>query len=177
MASPFRDTFFAYILRSIFGSRVFPHPDEKALPAIWQEKLSQASPRDSAHSTLNDAPDAGSVLSGATAAAKRKDPENGKDTFLVEWDGPADPDVSCCDGRICTTAHIAYASLYLTEPTKLVEWEENMGHVPDMPSDIHHLRWICYLHCRNPVYLLGVPGEHRCRNGWPHRLCGWLRTW
>jgi hypothetical protein len=102
MASAFRDTLFAYILRSTFGSRVFPHPDEKALPAIWQEKLSQASPRDSAHSTLNDAPDAdaASVLSGATATGKRKDPENGKDTFLVEWDGPADPDVSYCDARI-----------------------------------------------------------------------------
>ena len=104
MASAFRDTFFAYILRSTFGSRVFPHPDEKALPAIWQEKLSRASPRDSARSTLNDAPDADatSVLSGATASAKRKDPEKGSDTLLVEWDGPTDPDVSCCDARICT---------------------------------------------------------------------------
>ena len=96
MAAAFHDTFFAYILRSTFGSRVFPHPDEKELPTIWQEKLSQVSPRDSTQSTLNDAPDAdaASVLSGATAIPKKGDPEKGKDTFLVEWDGPTDPDVS-----------------------------------------------------------------------------------
>jgi len=94
MAAAFHDTFFAYILRLAFGSRVFPHPDEKTLPAIWQEKLSQVSPRDSAQSTLNEAPvaDATSVLSETTATTRRGDPENGKDTFLVEWDGPTDPD-------------------------------------------------------------------------------------
>ena len=96
MAAIFHDTLFAYILRSAFGSRVFPHPDEKALPAIWQEKLSQVSPRHSTQSTLNDVPvpDTASVQSEKTAVRKG-DPENGKDTFLVEWDGPTDPDVSC----------------------------------------------------------------------------------
>lgn len=96
MATIFHDTLFAYILRSAFGARVFPHPDEKALPAIWQEKLSQVSPRHSTQSTLNDVPvtDTASVHSEATAIQKG-DPEKGKDTFLVEWDGPTDPDVSC----------------------------------------------------------------------------------
>jgi hypothetical protein len=96
MAAIFHDTLFAYILRSAFGSRVFPHQDEKALPAIWQEKLSQVSPRHSTQSTLNDVPvtDTASVHSEKTVVRKG-DPENGKDTFLVEWDGPTDPDVSC----------------------------------------------------------------------------------
>ncbi|KAH9990345.1 major facilitator superfamily domain-containing protein [Russula vinacea] len=68
MASAFRDTLFAYTLRSVFGSRV--------LPTIWQDKLSsQTSPRDSAQSTLHGVP--------------RHD---GKDTLLVDWYGPTDPD-------------------------------------------------------------------------------------
>ena len=106
MAAIFHDTLFAYILRSAFGSRVFPHPDEKALPAIWQEKLSQVSPRHSTQSTLNDVPvpDTASVHSDATAVRKG-DPENGKDTFLVDWDGPTDPDVSCCCVRPATPAY------------------------------------------------------------------------
>jgi len=96
MAAIFHDTLFAYILRSAFGPRVFPHPDEKSLPPIWQEKLSQVSPHQSTQSTLNDVPitDTASVSSEATAVRKG-DPEKGKDTFLVEWDGPTDPDVSC----------------------------------------------------------------------------------
>lgn len=101
MAAAFRDTLFAYALRSAFGSRVFPHPEEKALPTIWQEKLSShSSPRDSAQSTLNDAPrpDVTSVLSEGTAIAnapRKVDPEKGGDTLLVDWYGPTDPDVSC----------------------------------------------------------------------------------
>src|SRR6267154_2607989 len=101
MASPFRDTLFAYILRSAFGSRVFPHSDEKSLPTIWHEKLStQTSPRDSAHTTLNDEPkpDAASIRSAGTIqcadAPKKVDAEKGNDTLLVEWYGPTDPDVS-----------------------------------------------------------------------------------
>jgi hypothetical protein len=109
MASAFRDTLFAYILRSAFGSRVFPHADEKSLPTIWEEKLStQTSPRDSAHTTLNEEPkpDAASTHSGPTQcgdAPKKVDAEKGDDTLLVEWYGPTDPDVSChcvCDGRV-----------------------------------------------------------------------------
>jgi DHA1 family multidrug resistance protein-like MFS transporter len=101
MASAFQDTLFAYILRSAFGSRVFPHEDEKSLPTIWQEKLStQTSPRDSTVTTLNDAPrpDAASACSGPTECAdapKKADAEKGNDTLLVEWYGPTDPDVSC----------------------------------------------------------------------------------
>ena len=100
MASAFRDTLFAYILRSAFGSRVFPHPDEKSLPTIWQEKLStQTSPRDSAETTINDTPqpDAASNFSGPTQITdvpKKVDAEKGNDTLLVEWYGPTDPDVS-----------------------------------------------------------------------------------
>jgi MFS transporter, DHA1 family, multidrug resistance protein len=100
MSSAFRDTLFAYILRSAFGSRVFPHADEKSLPTIWQEKLStQTSPRDSAHTTLNDEPkpDAASMHSATTKRAeapKKVDAEKGNDTLLVEWYGPTDPDVS-----------------------------------------------------------------------------------
>ena len=106
MASAFRDTFFAYILRATFGSRVLPHPDEKAIPTIWQEKLSSqsSSPRDSAHSLVVPNPEASSVHSDKTAlvdAPRRVDQEKGKDTLLVEWDGPTDPDVSyrLCDAR------------------------------------------------------------------------------
>jgi len=179
MAAAFHDTFFAYILRLAFGSRVFPHPDEKTLPAIWQEKLSQVSPRDSAQSTLNEAPvaDATSVLSETTAITRRGDPENGKDTFLVEWDGPTDPDVSfwLCDARFCS--HTCSRFLGLLEPTELVECEEDMGHVPDVSSNIHHLRWICHLYCWDPVYLIGIPREHRRCDRWPDRLCRRLRTW
>jgi hypothetical protein len=102
IATAFHDTLFAYILRSTFGSRVFPYPDEKALPTIWQDKLSssQVSSRHSIQSKLDDgpSPDVTSILSEATAAVNtpdRADPEKGRDHFLVEWDGPSDPDVSC----------------------------------------------------------------------------------
>jgi hypothetical protein len=97
MASAFRDTLFAYTLRSAFGSRVFAHEDEKSLPTIWQEKLStQTSPRDSAQTTLNEEPkhDAASIRSGSTHVPKKVDAEKGGDTLLVEWYGPTDPDVS-----------------------------------------------------------------------------------
>ena len=93
MVAAFQDTLFAYILRSAFGSRVFPHPDEKALPITWQEKLSS-------QSTLNVAPhfDATSILSEGTAitnALGRVDLEKDNDKLLVDWYGPTDPDVSC----------------------------------------------------------------------------------
>ena len=101
MSSAFHDTLFAYILRSAFGSRVFPHADEKSLPTIWQEKLSstQTSPRDSAQTTLNEDPKPKdpSIRSGSTERVdflKKVDAEKGDDTLLVEWYGPTDPDVS-----------------------------------------------------------------------------------
>ncbi|KAI0299065.1 major facilitator superfamily domain-containing protein [Multifurca ochricompacta] len=102
MAAAFHDTFFAYILRFALGSRVFPHPDEKVLPEVWHGKLSnQASPRDSAQATLNEAAanvDVTSIVSEATAIANnnnhvpKPDPEKGQDTLLVDWYGPTDPD-------------------------------------------------------------------------------------
>ena len=99
-AAAFRDTFFAYTLRLAFGSRVFPHPDEKELPAVWQSKLpTQTSPRDSIPPTLNDgiSPDARSIVSEMTVIANtpaKADPEKGQDGLLVDWYGPTDPDVS-----------------------------------------------------------------------------------
>ena len=154
MTAIFHDTLFAYILRSAFGSRVFPHPDEKSIPPILQEKLSQVSPRHSTQSTFNDVPvaDTASVHSEATAVRKG-DPEKGKDTFLVEWDGPTDPDVSLAVRCSYTPATPAYATLCLVESTELVECEEDMGHVPDVSLDIHYLRRICYLHCWDPLHL------------------------
>ncbi|KAN0138990.1 Major facilitator superfamily domain containing protein [Lactarius tabidus] len=97
-AAAFRDTFFAYTLRLAFGSRIFPHPDEKELPVVWQSKLSTpTSPRDSVPPTLNDglSPDARSIVSETTAIANtpaKADPEKGLDSLLVDWYGPTDPD-------------------------------------------------------------------------------------
>lgn len=118
MAAAFRDTFFAYILRSAFGSRVFPHPDEKVLPTVWQEKLSShESPRDSAaQSTLDvPSPDVTSIHSDATL--RRIDPETGKDTLLVEWNGPTDPDVSY---RCATFVPHLFTPATVSESTELV---------------------------------------------------------
>jgi len=97
MAAIFRDTFFAFLLGSAFESRVSPLPDEKVSPKILQEKPSQVSLPYSTQSTLGGVPitDTASVLSDATAV-RIGDPEKGRDTFLVEWDGPTDPDVGCC---------------------------------------------------------------------------------
>ena len=156
MASAFRDTLFAYILRSAFGSRVFPHADEKSLPTIWQEKLStQTSPRDSAQTTLNDAPkpDGASNFSGATErvdAPKKIDTEKGNDTLLVEWYGPTDPDVSHCS--MIFVPRLLTSIVVTSESAELVEWEEGMGDVPDMSFDIHNLRRICHIYCWNPVH-------------------------
>ena len=179
MASAFRDTFFAYILRSAFGSRVFPHPDEKELPTIWQEKLStQTSPRDSLHTLNVPNPEASSVHSDTTATAlapRKVDPEHGKDTLLVDWDGPTDPDVSCRSVMFvrCLLTRIVISS----ESAELVQFKEGMGHVPDMSSDVHHLRWICHLHCWDSRHFFPIPREQcRCDSG-PHTLCRWLRTW
>ncbi|KAF8259744.1 MFS transporter [Lactarius quietus] len=97
-ATAFRDTLFAYTLRLAFGSRIFPHPDERELPAVWQSKRStQTSPRDSLPPTLNDgpSPDARSIVSETTMIANtpaKTDPEKGEDALLVDWYGPTDPD-------------------------------------------------------------------------------------
>jgi len=99
-AAAFHDTFFAYTPRLAFGSRIFPHPDERELPAVWQSKRpTEASPRDSIPFTLNDvpSPDVRSIVSEATMIADtpaKVDPEKGQDTLLVDWYGPTDPDVS-----------------------------------------------------------------------------------
>ncbi|KAH9009940.1 putative caffeine resistance protein 5 [Lactarius deliciosus] len=98
VAAAFHDTFFAYALRLAFGSRVFPHPDEKELPAVWKSKRpTQTSPRDSNPLTLNDvpSPDVRSVVSETTVIANtpaKADAEKGQDTLLVDWYGPTDPD-------------------------------------------------------------------------------------
>ncbi|KAH9003705.1 putative caffeine resistance protein 5 [Lactarius hatsudake] len=98
IAAAFHDTFFAYALRLAFGSRIFPHPDEKELPAVWKSKRpTQTSPRDSDPLTLNDvpSPDVRSVVSETTVIANtpaKGDPEKGQDTLLVDWYGPTDPD-------------------------------------------------------------------------------------
>lgn len=178
MTSAFRDTLFAYILRSAFGSRVFPHDDEKSLPTIWQEKLStQTSPRDSAQVTLNEEPkpDVASIRSGSTHATKKVDAEKGGDTLLVEWYGPTDPDVSYhC---VVLVARLLTSIVITSESAQLVECEEVMGHVPNMSFDIHHLRRIGHLHCWNSVYHIRIPREHcRCDSG-PHALRRRLRTW
>ena len=159
MASAFRDTLFAYTLRSVFGSRVFAYADEKALPTIWQDKLSsQTSPRDSAQSTLHGVPrhDVSSIHSGTTVAgadAPRKvDPEKGKDTLLVDWYGPTDPDVSHRSVLLVPTTCLP-DMVISSESAELVEWEEGMGHVSDMSPDVHHLRRICHLYRWNPIHL------------------------
>src|SRR6266702_3094620 len=82
-AAAFHDTFFAYTPRLAFGSRIFPHPDERELPAVWQSKRpTEASPRDSIPFTLNDvpSPDVRSIVSEATMIADtpaKVDPEKG----------------------------------------------------------------------------------------------------
>jgi hypothetical protein len=182
MTSAFRDTLFAYILRSAFGSRVFPHADEISLPTIWQEKLlsTSTSPRNSVHTTLNDEPkpDVASTHSETTKCAeapKKVDAEKGNDTLLVEWNGPTDPDVSY--HRVMLVPRLLTSIGITSESAELVECEEGMGDVPDMSSDIHHLRRVCHLHRWNPVYHVRFPREHcRCDSG-PHTLCRRLRTW
>ena len=96
VTAAFRDTFFAYTLGLAFGSRIFPHPDERELPAVWQ---STTSPRDSVAATLNDGPipDVRSIVSETTVISNtpaKADPEKGQDSLLVDWYGPTDPDVS-----------------------------------------------------------------------------------
>ena len=106
MAAIFRDTFFAYLLGSAFESRVSPRPNEKVSPKILQEQPSQVSLPYSTQSTLGGVPitDTASVHSEATAV-RRGDPEKGEDVFLVEWDGPTDPDVGYCCVMIVQTGN------------------------------------------------------------------------
>ncbi|KAH9026593.1 putative caffeine resistance protein 5 [Lactarius pseudohatsudake] len=86
----FYDTFFVYTLHLVFGSRFFPHSDERELPVIWQTKReTQTSPRHSVQLTLNDVPnpDARSITSEATVIANtsdKADPEMGQDA-LLNW--------------------------------------------------------------------------------------------
>jgi hypothetical protein len=97
MTTPFHDTFFAYVLRSAFGSRVFPYQDEIVLPTIWQDKVTfQASPRGSIQPKLDDTlkPDVASVLSEAVTTANTQGIAC-KDPLLIDWDGSDDTDVSC----------------------------------------------------------------------------------
>ena len=181
MASAFRDTLFAYTLRSAFGSRVFPHPDEKVLPTVWQEKLTpQTSPRHSVdQSTLNDLPnaDVSSIHSDTTAighAPRKIDAEKGSDSLLVEWYGPNDTDVSYCS--VMFVYQLLTGIVIRSESAELVEWEEGMGHVSDLSFDVHHLRWICHLYGRDPIYLFRIPREQcRCHTG-PYTVCRRLRS-
>ena len=184
MTSAFRDTLFAYILRSAFGSRVFPHADEKHLPTIWQEKLSrQTSPSDSAQTTLNNElkPDGASNFSGSTAfvvcadAPEKVDAENGNDTLLVEWYGPTDPDVSY--HFVMLEPGLLTGIVITSESAELVEREESMGDVSDMSSDIHHLRRSCHLHCWNPVHNIRIPRGHCRSDSRSHTLHRRLRNW
>jgi hypothetical protein len=93
---------YPFCIHLALGIRVasIPPPGRESAPdSLAGEALITDSPRDSAQSTLNDVPnhDVSSVLSGKTAhadAPRRVDPEKGKDTLLVEWYGPTDPDVS-----------------------------------------------------------------------------------
>jgi|SRR6266403_35685 len=90
MASAFSDTLFAYIVRSVLGPQYFPHVDEIS-PSLWQEKaLTQTTPHDSAHTTLND------PTEFADAQEKQKiDTEKGnEEPLIVGWYGPTDPEVS-----------------------------------------------------------------------------------
>ncbi|KAH8984843.1 multidrug resistance protein-like protein [Lactarius akahatsu] len=96
----FHDTFFAYTLRLAFGSRFFPHSDERELPVVWHiMRETQTSPRHSIQLTLNDVPnpDARSITSEATVIANtpaKADSETGQDALLIDWYGPTDPDSS-----------------------------------------------------------------------------------
>ncbi|KAI9430831.1 putative caffeine resistance protein 5 [Lactarius indigo] len=100
VTTAFHDTFFAYTLRLAFGSRVFPHPDERELPECWQcKRLTFASPGESPLLTLNDGSTGNlkvtSMVSEVTTIASspaNADPEKGQDTLLVDWYGPTDPD-------------------------------------------------------------------------------------
>jgi hypothetical protein len=173
ITTAFHDTLFAYILRSAFGARVFPYPDEKVLPTIWQDKQSsQVSPRDSIQPKPD--PDATSVLSEATAIATpgRADPEKGQDHLLVDWDGPSDPDVSCRWGRLYPSR------LQVTlESIELVQYKKGMGHVSDVSSNNCYLPWLCHLYRWDPLYHFRVPCEHCCCDSWAYCLCCWLRSW
>jgi len=61
--------------------------------------------------SLNDVPVANTAsLHSEATAVQKGDLEKGKDTFLVEWDGPTDPDVSC-RVMLIQTVTPAYAPL------------------------------------------------------------------
>jgi hypothetical protein len=175
----FRDTFFAYTLRLAFGSRIFPHPDERELPAAWQSKRrTETTPRDSVPLSLNDnlSRDVRSIVSETTITANtpaKADPEKGPDSLLVDWYGPTDPDVSIdLYFYKCNVSHIA-----ALESAELVELEEGMGLIPDVSSDSRSVPWLCHLHRWHTWYHLRVPCQRRrcaCR---PNNLCGWLWAW
>ena len=178
VAAAFHDTFFAYTLRLAFGSRYFPHPDERELPVVWQSKrATRTSPRDSVPLTLNDvpSPDVRSIVSEATMVSNtpaKADPENGQDALLVDWYGPTDLDVSI--GSFFLQKRCSHIAL---ESAELVELEEGMGHVPDVPSDFRRVPWVCHLHRWNTRYNLRVPCQRSRRTCWTDGLCGWLRAW
>jgi hypothetical protein len=122
MAAAFHDTFFAYILRSAFGSRVFTHSDEKSLPTSWQKKrlphVSQQSdffhPNPEVTSLSTAVAD---TTVANTAVANTPDEtylEKGKDLLLVDWDGPSDPDVSCWWEMILPPLLTSHARIHRT---------------------------------------------------------------
>ncbi|SRR6266851_5620223 len=119
MAGLFHDTFFALIVRAVFGSSYFPHQDEITPPDIYERAIrKKASSETTLGPTIEDhddpmnargrgygaydeqeahATDSATPPSALTVVTPEEFPkaskEEGMDPMLVTWHGPDDPEV------------------------------------------------------------------------------------
>lgn len=94
MALQFHTTIFGQLVRLLSGSKLFRYPDEID-PSIWNKSVQRdasppsTSPGEQAESSKeSDTPD---------VALQNHAVEDGRDTLLVSWYGPDDPEVCTPD--------------------------------------------------------------------------------
>ena len=179
-----KDTTFGHFLRAVCGPRILPYFDELDLETALVLMTGTQSPSTpSAHSAElaaerrdirrneppkatahhSPSPDAGfSVIPTATDLNAFMEESEKKDTQLVGWYGPDDPDVRAL--FLCAVLHPELTCL--AEPSELEPCKEGMGTIPDV-----------LLHLRNLHRLLHIHGGYLRCSGEVRRQRGRRHTW
>jgi DHA1 family multidrug resistance protein-like MFS transporter len=108
MTTQFRDTQFGHLVRFLSHNKLFQYPDELDT-TLWQRALQRnidptSSPLDDQDVSSEKRNDPNDIAPGLALRSDTQDVdlqdqrvsrtiENGKDTFLIDWYGPDDPEV------------------------------------------------------------------------------------
>ena len=102
MTTQLRDTQFGHLLRFLSGNKLFRYPDEID-PSLWKKSLQRDTTSPSTPSgeqTNASAQDFNKQDGDLQDRSGNHVVEDGKDTYLVDWYGPDDPEVSAPIGSM-----------------------------------------------------------------------------